>query len=207
MKITYMCGILILLLIVPVTGLIASEAQEEAPARNTSLESTTVKLPEGGNLNKTRIESGAFFEKDKYALSDLTEEGKKLLQEFTKKVLVAKTDYAERYAGLSIVLTINTTCYDEPPLSTLRAKTINAYLRQVLSDHDRADLKLKIRYKVEERPEKNSEETQGVSETAIDTPGDLPPPTYDISAELKIKERGPRVSHPTDIILYEVIEE
>jgi hypothetical protein len=207
MKITYMCGILILLLIVPVTGMTASETQEEVPAKNTVPENTTLKLPEGGNLNKTRIESGAFFEKDKYALSDLTEGGKKLLQEFTKKVLVAKTDYAERYAGLSIVLTITTTCYDEPPLSTLRAKTINAYLRQGLLDHDRADRKLKIRYKVVERPEENSEETQGASETDLDTPGDLPPTTYDISAELKIKERGPRVSHPTDIILYEVMEE
>jgi hypothetical protein len=169
---------------------------EEITAQSKPSEETTEKLPDGGILGKTRITSAAFFEKDQYALSDLTEEGKKLLQEFTKKILVAKTDYAERYAGLSIVLTITTTCYEKPPLATLRAKTINEYFRQLLSEHDRVDLKLKIKYKIGESPKETSEEKQRASET-----------DYDISAELRVKERGPRVSHPTEIILYEVIEE
>jgi hypothetical protein len=185
---------------------IISTNVEAVIAQSKSSEETTETLPEGGTLGKTRITSVAFFEQDQYALSDLSEEGKNILQEFTKKALVAETDYAEQYVGLSIVMTITTTCYNEPPLSTLRAETINAYLKQLLSEYDQADLKLTIKYKVGENAEPTSEE-QKASGEGSDAQSELSPHTYSIAAELKVKERGPRVSHPTDIILYEVIEE
>lgn len=202
-----MALLLALLLALIVWGKPTMSGAEETTAKSKLSEESVIKLQDGGTLGKTRITSAAFFEEDQYALSDLTEEAKRIIQEFTERILSAKADYAERYAGLSIVLTITTTCYAEPRLSTRRAETINAYLRQLLSEHDQADLKLTIKYTIGKGPEEISEKMQGATETDSDAHKELSPRTYDISAELKIKERGPRVSHPSEIILYEVIEE
>ena len=164
----------------------------------------------------------------------------KILQKFTEQFLAAETEYAKQVPGLSIIATINTTCYsnqaDFPEdsefvkiltkdttlqipqqdperrqflnqrLSEFRAETITAYLRQLLSEHDRKDRTLRIRYRPEGKGEDRSEEQIALERDSSDEKY-LKPQTDSISAELKIKERGPRVSHPSDIILYEVIEE
>jgi hypothetical protein len=76
----------------------------------------------------------------------------------------------------------------------------------LLAEYDRKDIKFKIKYRAAGKGEKKPEE-ETASEIHADFQSDLRPRTYSISAELKIRERGPQVSHPTDIILFEVIEE
>lgn len=90
-------------------------------------------------------------------------------------------------------------------LSALRAETLSAVLRELLTPHDRADPFLKIRY----RPEGQGETLPPHSETSprSDTEASQVAPHYIFGVEFAFKERGPRVSRPTDTILYEIIEE
>ncbi len=150
------------------------------------------------------IRAEKFFTENRFALDSLSEEGQGILQHVADELLVAKADFAKRTAGLSIVMTITTQCYDEPEMSTRCAETINEYLEQLLAEDDKNDISVKITYLGATSPE----DRPVSSDSGSHSESEFPPPNrlYEISAELKIKERGPRVSHPTDTILYEIVE-
>ncbi len=89
---SHVLNIWLLLLIFSATLLclgkpLVSNAQEESTTVTKGTEQITNNPPGGRSLSKTLISADVFFSEDKYALFDLSEEGKKILREFAEHLL------------------------------------------------------------------------------------------------------------------------
>jgi len=65
------------------------------------------------NLNRT-VEFDIFFDKGKYTLLDLSEEGKQIVRKIAEGLVAVINDYAETYPGQSVTITIKTVGYADP---------------------------------------------------------------------------------------------
>lgn len=183
-----------------------------------------------GHVTNTRVTTAAWFEPERYTLADLSPAGQQALQQFAEALLSGKAVFANQSPGLEVEATVSILCSSRQPafqrpsalldelnakqiqlpandperrqalnlyLSSLRAETLSAMLRELLTPHDRADPFLKIKYRPKGQGETPLSETASASNS----------PAYVLSVEFAFKERGPRVSRPTETILYEIIED
>lgn len=211
------------------TGIASDSHNASAP--KTIVSQTIEELADGGTLNKAKILAAPFFTENMYAPDDLSDAGKQILQDFADHVRTAHGKYAKQFPGLLTTITISVAAYSKQEafeedfsllheisvdgnvqiptqdperrqflnycLSAFRSRTLGERLQQALVDYDQQHPLLKIQYIIEGKGEQQSDE-QADSKSVQQ---------YAFSAEIKVRVRGPRVTHPTDIILYEVQEE
>lgn len=210
-------------------GTASGSPETSAPTKVVS--QTIEELSDGGTLKKASVVTAPFFGENAYTLDDLSDAGKQVVRDFADHVRTAHEKYAEKFPGLATTVTISMIAYSRQEafgedfsllheisadgnvqiptqdperrqflnycLSAFRSRTLGEYLQQALADYDQEHPLLKIRYIIEGEGEQQPDD-QADSKSAQQ---------YAFSAEIKVRVRGPRVTHPTDIILYEVQEE